>query len=304
VSTLHNADVSAFEPHSIVSDFATTFSIEATPKQISKAAGLETLLPRGASVYLPFLPKTRFLDNLETARQLRHLGFNPVPHLAARGVTGRDELLEALPRYQDAGVDSFLLIAGDLSDPAGSFQNTLDVLDTGLLQRFGVKQLGFAGHPDGHPMADTNELERALRLKLDYARATDTDIWLVTQFVFGTDNIPGWERQLRDAGSDIPVRIGLPGPAKVRTLISYAMQCGVGSSLRMLTKRPSAAKLLSRWTPDELVQELAEHRLSTPASPIAGIHMFPFGGLFGTLEWLKHLRFGTNEGQLDSGAQS
>jgi len=274
------------------------FSIEATARQVETAGELMGRLAPGTEVYVPFLPGSTFTDNLPACRMLKEMGLRPVPHLAARAVSGPAELDGGLALFAEAGVDTMLLIAGDLPRQAGVFANTLDVLETGLLAHHGIRRLGVAGHPEGHPAADQGELERALHIKTDYARETGTEIWAVTQFIFDAGAFTAWDSRLQEAGVDLPVRAGLPGPAKIRTLLSYAMQCGVGASARMLSRRPSAAKLLGRWTPDDTVHDLAAWRLASPQSRLQGLHFFPFGGLGAALEWISEARLRAASGDM------
>lgn len=277
-----------------VRELLADFSIEATPKQVaSMDGGFDALMPAGSTVYVPFLPGADFAETIEAARRLAASGMRPVPHLAARAVPGREALDRWLARLAEAGADSLLLIAGDLAKPAGPFSDTMQILDTGLLQRHGFRAVGVAGHPEGHPAADDAALAGALAYKQVYARETGTDMWLVTQFAFEVAPVTAWLDGLRDAGIALPVRVGLPGPAKLRTLISFALSCGVATSARALMKRPDiAGKLLGRWHPEELVTGLAGYRRDNPDGPLAGIHVFPFGGVKQSIDWFGALQTG------------
>jgi len=269
---------------------ATTYSLEVTEQALDAPHDPVSHIAAGTRVYLPFLSGSRFIDNFDACRRLLALGLTPVPHLAARGLTGMDELAGDLPRYAEAGVDTVLLIAGDLSEPAGPFINTLEVLDTGLLHANGICNIGVAGHPEGHPHADEDELFSALAAKQDYAHATGADMWITTQFLFEAGPLAAWDQRLRAAGISLPVRAGIPGPARLSTLVSFALRCGVGASARMLTRRPSAMKLLGRWTPDPLTGEIAAHIAANPETLIEGLHIYTFGGVDAALEWVGNRR--------------
>lgn len=279
---------------STVRDLVADFSIEATPKHIADRGGLAGILPAGTHVYVPFLPGADFADTVEACATLRRDGFRPVPHLAARAVAGRDELGDWLERLSAAGADALLLIAGDLVKPRGAFGSTLDVFDTGLLERHGFRSIGVAGHPEGHPVVDEAELTRALAHKAAYARSTGAALQLVTQFVFEAEPVCRWLDRLAEQDFGPPARVGLPGPAKPRTLIAYALQCGVAASARMLRRRPNAAGMLfGRWYPDEILLALADYRAKRPDAPLAGVHAFPFGGLQRSAEWFGALKDGS-----------
>jgi len=261
-------------------------SLEATPKQLAGVPDLAARLPAGTAIYLPALDKVAETARLEAARRLVREGLRPVPHLAARRLAGTGELDDRLAAWRDVGVEELLLIAGDVVRPAGAFTSTLDVLATGLLERHGFKRMGVAGHPEGHAVADRETLAAALRAKAAYAREHDVEMWIVTQFAFEAAPLAAFEAGLRHHGPALPVRAGLPGPATARTLMTYAWQCGVGVSARVLSRRPSAARLLGRWAPDAVVDALARHRGERPASLVQGLHVYPFGGLAAALDWL------------------
>jgi methylenetetrahydrofolate reductase (NADPH) len=262
------------------------FSIEATPKQLERAGKLGTLLPAGTSVYVPFLPRATIADTARACARLTAQGLRPVPHVTARAVANRTKLTESLSRLAETGADSLLLIAGDRRRPAGPYKSTLEILDTGLLQQHGFRHIGVAGHPEGHPVAGAEVLLDALRRKSEYARETGSAMWIVTQFAFSAQPVLSWLEHVRDEGIDLPVRVGLPGPAKVKTLLRYAVQCGVAASSHMLARRPGAvSRLLGRWSPDEMLCALARYSSMAPqAQRIAGIHAFPFGGLLESIE--------------------
>jgi methylenetetrahydrofolate reductase (NADPH) len=115
-------------------------------------------------------------------------------------------------------------------------------------------------------------------------------MWIVTQFAFETTTVIKWLHDMEEVMAPLPVYFGIAGPTKLRTLIAYAAQCGVGVSARVMRRKPSAARLLRSWTPDGLVSAMAQHRSDNPTSLFRGIHLFPFGGLERTSEWLRNLR--------------
>lgn len=265
------------------------YSVEATPRQLDHAGSLASL-PSGSCVYVPYLPRASMADTVRACRRLAAEGFRAVPHVAARAAASREKLDEQLARLSEAGAAALLLIAGDRRRPAGPFGSTLDVLDSGLLQTHGFRHVGVAGHPEGHPVADAQTLAAALHRKSAYAAETGTRMWIVTQFVFSADPVIGWVDWLREEGIELPVRIGLPGPAKAQTLLRYALQCGIGASSRMLARRPDAAmQLLGRWTPEAMLPALARYKDESPASGIAGLHVFTFGGLLQSIDFFNTL---------------
>ncbi|HET8800680.1 MAG TPA: methylenetetrahydrofolate reductase [Marinobacter sp.] len=294
-------DKQAFNPH----DAATTArfqalvrfaSIEATPRQILTADSLPGLLPEGTCVYVPFLPKGQFSDTLDACQRLLESGLQPIPHIPARMAQSRGQLRDWLAQLNENQVDRLLLIAGDSDSVAGPFPDTLAVLESGLLAEFRFHGIGVAAHPDGHPMADRATLIQALGIKREYARTTATRLWVVTQFTFDADVVVNWLQSLGNVLEEVPVYIGLAGPTKVKTLIAYAAQCGVGASARLMLRRPGSARLLRAWTPDGMVRALVQYCLDNPDTLLRGIHLFPFGGLRRSAQWIQE-HSGPVEGQ-------
>ena len=267
-------------------------SLEIAPRQLAAADGAVA----GTEIYVPQLPQTAWQTTVSACERLRGAGLVPVPHLAARSLGSAAELDERLAQLAALGVDRLLLIAGDEPRP-GSFANTLAVLETGLLTRHGFRRLGVAAHPEGHPHAARDELEAALAAKVEYAESTATQLWVVTQFAFASPPLLAFLRHMREAHPGVAVRVGIPAPAKPRTLLAFAVRCGVGASARTLTRRPGVVRLFGQWTPDALLADLAEHCAATPDSPLAGIHVFTFGGAGTALRWLRSLG-----GSCDAGA--
>lgn len=276
--------------NSLFARLATQWSIEATPVQWRGLPGAAAW-PQERCVYVPALPRSSGEDTAAACVAIRDCGHAPVPHLAARAMRSRAVLAEWLERMRGAGADALLLIAGDRGRAAGPFHNTLAVLDTGLIERFGFRGIGVAGHPEGHPKAGSDELVAALRCKATWARETGSDAWIVTQFVFSAAPVFDWYTRMRREEIGLPLRIGLAGPAKVGTLVRYAAQCGIGASARMLMDRPGAlVRLAGQWAPDALLQELAGELEECESLPIAGVHVFPFGGLTRSIEFFGALR--------------
>lgn len=259
-------------------------SVEATPRQLAAVGDLRALLRPGTEVYLPSPAGTDWTGTVAACRWLRRQGMKPVPHLAARALASSAELEARLADLVEAGVSAVLLIAGDARRAAGPFADTLGVLDTGSLARQGIKDLRVAVHPEGHPVAGRTELSRALAAKVAYARRTGTRLLLISQFAFSATAVLSWRRAL--VGADAPpLRVGLPGPSSMRRALAYAVRCGVGSSAKALLRRPELARLAGGWSPDAMLEDLAA--CADAASPLAGIHLFCFGGLPAAAQWLR-----------------
>ncbi|MCV2881178.1 methylenetetrahydrofolate reductase [Actibacterium sp. XHP0104] len=265
------------------------YSIEVMPRTAAKIGDFRTLLPQGTRVYIAHIDGTAHDDMIATAARLRAAGMEPVPHLPARSIPSRDAFAALIEAYRtEARVTEALVLAGGRADPAGPFTSSRDLIETGLLD--GFTRLDVAGHPEGNRdiAADGAEdiLMEALLWKQDYARAKGIEMSIVTQFLFEAAPAIAWTRRLRAAGITLPVRLGVAGPARLQTLIKFAVACGVGPSLSVLQKRArDVANLVKPYGPDRLIADLSAHKAKDPDSAIAGIHFFPLGGIEASATW-------------------
>lgn len=257
------------------------FSIEVMPRTAAKVETFADLLPEGTRVYIAHIEGTPIDDMVETARRIRAEGFAVMPHFPARIIADRGELDRWIDRYRsEAGVDEALVLAGGPSTPHGTFESSMDLLETGLFEAAGFRRLHVAGHPEGSrdidPDRGTANADAALRWKQDYAARTSADMAIVTQFAFEAKGVLAWAERLRAMGITLPIHLGIAGPAKLQTLLKFAVACGVGPSLGVLQKRAKdLTKLVMPYEPDELLQDLA----AAPGQPFEQLHLFPLGGI-------------------------
>lgn len=278
-------------PTSIAADLLASSSVEVTPKTLAKEADLTSLLPAGKVVFIAHIAGTHIAEMVAAARRLRAKGFDPQPHIPARLLGSRAELADWLARYRgEAGVERALLLAGGLATPAGPFASSMDLLGTGLFDAAGFREIAFAGHPEGNrdidPDGGTAHLDAALAWKQAFVARSDLKAALVTQFAFDPAPVLAWAGRIAAAGIDLPVRVGLAGPAKPATLLRYGLNCGVGASLRVLSRRAGdLGHMLRPFAPDDMLSALADHLAAHPESRISGIHLFPLGGLRACSDW-------------------
>jgi len=270
-----------------IRDLVDDFSIELVPTSAPDVGNLKSDLAPGSRVYLVAIPDRPFSYIVETATELRRAGLQPVPHIAARSIADRDRLADYLWRLTSAGgVDQVLVIGGTRAKPVGDYQCSQDILDSGLLQEYGVRRVGLAGHPEGHPDVDDAALMTALRQKIETCRRIGIDPYLVSQFSFDPHAVVTWEAEIRRAIGPIPIHVGVPGPASLTSLVGYARKCRIGDSVRFLTKGASTALKLVTWTPDDFLTALASYRSANPGSLVTKMHFFSFGGAARTARWL------------------
>ncbi|MHB2264649.1 methylenetetrahydrofolate reductase [Aliihoeflea sp. PC F10.4] len=263
-------------------------SIEVAPTQALESADLPGLFPQGTHVYITDIGNDTTDALVAAARRVRDLGYRPVPHFASRRLTTRAALEDRVRRTAaEAGVTDVLVIGGGLDKPAGEFTSTMDVLNTGFFEANGITDIGIAGHPEGSPDFSEAVAIDALRQKQAFGERTGINMRIVTQFGFDAAKFIAWAEGLKAQGIDMPVHLGVAGPAKITTLIKFAAMCGVGNSISFLKKNAlSLTALATSHSPEGMVGPIESHVTATPGSAIAQIHVFPFGGIKKSAEWL------------------
>ncbi len=262
-------------------DFVRGFTTETTPGSAAKVANFGDHLFAGTVVYITFLPGSDYLDTVALAVRLRREGMVPVPHFAARSMTDKAMLEDYLARVTgEAGVDRVLCIAGAVDKPVGIFADSMQMLETGLFDKHGIRTIGVAGHPEGSPDFSEEAHLKAVAWKNAFAERTGANLHIVTQFVFEAAPVIAWDKRLNAAGNAMPIHIGVPGIATVKTLLNYAMACGVGNSINFIKRQASnITRLLKPTAPDRLLVDLATYAATDPACNIKGVHFYPLGGL-------------------------
>jgi methylenetetrahydrofolate reductase (NADPH) len=267
-------------------------SLEATRPGSADIEALKAALPAGTPVYLSAIPSRPQEELVEHAALVRAAGLEPVPHLAVRNFVSREMLADVLHRLTAADVRRLLVIAGDRAEPAGPFRGALEAIDSDLIARSGITEIGISGYPDGHPRIADLELDRLLVAKLEAAAQIGLRVVIVTQFCLDATPIIAWIKRLRAQGIDQPVRIGLAGPTSLTTLMRFARRCGVRASAHGLARNAGLMKhLLGASTPASIIRALIEANRDGELGDIAP-HLFSFGGIGATGRWAASVAAG------------
>ncbi|MFC3180386.1 methylenetetrahydrofolate reductase [Cypionkella sinensis] len=270
--------------------FLKGYSIEVMPRTAEKVEDFRALLPKGTRVYIAHIEGTPIEDMVATAKRIAGEGFDVMPHFPARIIADKATLADWIKRYQtEAGVKQALLLGGGVNTPAGDFDSSMQLIETGLFD--GFERLHVAGHPEGNKDIDKDGgdaiVMQALKWKQAFSERSDAKMAIATQFCFEADPVIAWANRLAEAGVHLPIHIGVAGPAKLQTLIKFAISCGVGASLRVLQKRAmDVTKLLLPYEPTEFVAGLAAHKAANPAFGIEQVHFFPLGGIKTNATWV------------------
>ena len=276
-------------------NFLNDFSVEITPNAANKIENFSDYLSKGTLIYIAHIEGTPIEDTVATAKKITDQGFKAMPHFPARIIKDKATLSDWISQYQnEAGVDNALLIAGGANRPYGDFDSSIQLIESELFDRAGFKNLHIAGHPEGSkdidPDGTTSNVDSALSWKNEFSKRTDASMAITTQFCFDSSSVVRWVNDIKKSGIDIPVHIGIAGPAKLQTLLRYSIECGVGASIKILQKRAKdITKLLLPYKPTQIISELAEHKASNTDFNIEKVHFFPLGGLKQVSKFVKEI---------------
>jgi len=277
-------------------DFISGYSIEVIPKTIAKIESFTEILPKNTRVYIAHLKNEDIEPMVTAAKRLNDEGFKVMPHMPAREIKNHAMLNNWISMYQnEAGVDEALLLAGSSPEPAGDYDSSIQLIESGLFDKAGFKRLHVAGHPEGNkdidPDGGVKNISDALSWKQEFSKRTDAEMAITTQFCFDANVVKKWADEIKKDGIDIPIHIGIAGPAKLKTLLKFSVECGIGSSMKILTQRAKdITKLLLPYKPTQILKDLSEFKLQEPELNIEQVHFFPFGGIKQTSDWVEEIQ--------------
>ena len=276
-----------------IKKFLDGFSVEVTPKAASKIENFEDYISSGTLVYIAHIEGTPIEEMVETAKKINDQGFCAMPHFPARIIKDKNVLEDWISRYKnEANVSNALLIAGGANKPYGEYDSSIQLIESELFDKADFNNLHIAGHPEGSmdidPDGSTTNVDQALSWKNEFSKRTDANMAITTQFSFDASSVISWANNIKEAGIDIPVHIGIAGPAKLQTLLRYSIECGVGASIKIIQKRAKdLTKLLLPYKPTNIITELATYKADNPSFNIEKVHFFPLGGIKQVTDFVK-----------------
>ena len=220
-------------------------------------------------------------ETIELSEKLIARGFQVIPHIAAKCVSGEKHLETIVKRLDALSVESIFVPGGDRPEPIGEFNNAYDLLKALQNSGHNIKNIGIAAHPEGHPDVNEKILMEALEKKKDLAD------YIVTQMCFDANILGDWLVRINQQGIHLPVWVGLPGVIERGHLLRTSLRIGVGDSLRFLRKKSQVAAELMKssiYHPDKLVTSISEYK-DIADTNLAGYHIFCFNQIEITEKW-------------------
>lgn len=281
----HSRPADLLAARRLISDY----SLEMTGKDIPDLLAARSAIPAGTKINVTFLGNEDLELRVAAAAAVRAAGYVPVPHISARRLASRSQLEEFLDRLQDVGAsERVLIVGGDPVTPAGPYSAAYDVIGTGLLPEYGVREVSVAGYPEGHPDLRPDVLWRHLEAKAAALAEQRLDSVVISQFAFDPDPVITWIHEVRERGIHAQIRVGTPGPAGVKRLLGFARRFGIGANAMIVKKYGfSLTNLVGTAGPDVFVADLAVRLAGDPASGAVKLHFYTFGGLSATSHWAR-----------------
>lgn len=263
-------------------------SIETTPNVYAKYGTFSDLIDKKNSIYVTYLPDEDMNKVIDTAKKLTLEGYSVIPHLPARTIPNNKELEKYIQSLSEESGCSKILVIGGGGNQKGSITSSIEILETDLLSKYNFQEVGLAGHPEGNPDVTQVDLDNAIIEKNKFSKKSDFKMYLATQFFFEAKSLRAWEQHLNSLDNNLEIHAGIPGPATLKTLLSYATSCGIGNSIRFLSKQAlNITKLATTRSPDKLIYDLASYQIENSDTKFKKIHFYAFGGIKKTSDWLK-----------------
>jgi len=263
-------------------------SLEVAGKDIGGLAHARTVLPPGTRFHMAFVDSEDLAARMRTTRAIMRSGFVAVPVIAARRLESEGMLRQYLIELRAAGAgERVVIVGGDPAQPRGPYPDAGSLIVSGALEQHGVQEASVAGHPGGHPAASDAVLWQAIAAKIASLEQRGLRAGVITQFGFDAGQVLAWLAELRARGLTLPVRVGVPGPAPVRTLLAAAAKCVVRVSEH--AAREYGFSLDDRTgtaAPDRFIGALAagyDRRLHGEVK----LHFTPFSGVAVTADWIN-----------------
>ncbi|NLV15244.1 methylenetetrahydrofolate reductase [Haloarcula argentinensis] len=251
-----------------------------------------THLPDDATIAITTSPQLGIEKTVEKTEEAAAMGYDVVPHIAARYVEDRTQLESIAERLKQAGITDIFVPGGDREEPAGEYESALDMLEALAETAYSFEEVGITGYPEGHDFIDDETLAESMTQKAPYAT------YIVTQLCYDPDAVLEWVEDIRARGIELPVEVGIPGVMNYQRLMQISQKVGVGDSIKFLRKTTGILGFVKQlvgsrgtYEPDELIDGLAPY-VGDDEYNIRGVHIYTFNQTPDTEEW-RH-------GRLDS----
>ncbi|HKV87302.1 MAG TPA: methylenetetrahydrofolate reductase [Candidatus Dormibacteraeota bacterium] len=241
-------------------------------------------VPTEVTVTVTASPRRGMPSTILAAVALAQLGYRAVPHLSARLIRDRHELGQIVDALKAAHITGVFVVAGDASEPAGEFPDSLSLL-AAMPSEHGFTEIGVTGYPESHPFIHDDVTIQAMWDKRRFAS------YIVSNMSFDAETVKAWVDRVRRRGVELPIYIGMAGVADPARLLRLSTKIGVADAARFLRGHPSWVARMFRpggYEPGRFVNALLPE-VSRPEARIAGLHVFTFNEIEPTERWRQEM---------------
>ena len=252
---------------------------EVLPTATVEAKIVESV-PTDIPVTITASPSMGLERTVELAESLTAQGYDVVPHLAARMVSGRPELTELVERLTAAGVTNVFVPGGD-AQTVGDYPDALSMLEDLTAMGSPFKDVGVPGYPESHPTINDDLTIQSMWDKRKHAT------YVVSNLTFDPGVVKDWVHRMRLRGITLPLLLGLPGPVDRTKLLGMATKIGVGDSTRFLSKQKGLMTRLvapGGFSGESFLTKCAPS-VGEPEAKVDGLHVYTFNQVVETEAW-------------------
>ena len=267
--------------------------LEGEERLWSAMAALESIAPDFISVTYGAGGSTRDRTIRITSEITARTHIPTVAHLTCVGST-RDELIEILGRYREAGIKSILALRGDptggprapWSPTPGGFNHADELVS--LAAELGGFTIGVAAFPDGHPASD-GDLDSDISVLIEKEKRGAT--FATTQFFFDVDKWKALVDKLAARGSSLTIIPGILPVTNVKQLNRMAELSGtpipasISEAFAKVESNPDDVRKLGVEIATDLCQKLIE-------AGAPGLHFYTMNTSTATREIFSQLKAG------------
>ena len=254
-------------------------SLEVTGDDLRQEGESLARLPGTWDVFVAHLGDQTAESFVQDCLRVRQFGHRPVPHLTARRYRNPEQLAKTFQLLGNEGAaQEALILAGDV-EPVGSLKDSLDVVNSGVLEQSGLERVWFSGYPEGHPKISEDDLASAWKKKLEWSRSCRIPIGVVTQLAKSPETSVEWCRKQGFADQGVGARISQFLFARPEILADLAKLAGMPVFLQMVRESGGAPYVRG---PDATGGE-------KPAPPLCAPHYMALGALGQTIAELTEL---------------
>ena len=250
---------------------------------------LEPYQPTFVSVTYGAGGTTRDTTVAITGRIARETSMRAMGHLTCVGHT-REELVDVLRAYREAGVRDVLALRGDPREgPTAPWTPTPGGLTyaselVALAHDMGGFSIGVAAFPEGHPSAESHDADARVLV----AKAEAGAEFAVTQLFFRATDYAGLVERVRALGCDIPILPGIMPITNLRQVTRMAELSGADLPDEVVSRFEGLTEPADvRRVGVEVATELCEQVLALGAP---GLHFYTLNRSRATLEIFEALR--------------